>query len=43
MAGRAFDVTGSYRMVFLVLSGLTLIGFVLMILLRPIRDRGSGR
>jgi len=43
MAGRAFDVTGSYRMVFLALSGLTLIGFVLMILLRPIRDRGSGR
>ena len=43
MAGRAFDVTGSYHMVFLVLSGLTLIGFVLMILLRPTRDRGSGR
>ena len=39
MAGRAFDVTGSYRMVFLVLCGLTLIGFVLMVLLRPIGAR----
>jgi MFS family permease len=43
MAGRAFDVTGSYRMVFLVLSGLTLIGFMLMILLRPIPNRESRR
>ena len=43
MAGRAYDVTGNYRMVFLVLSGLTLIGFMLMMLLGPIRDRGSGR
>ncbi len=42
MAGRTFDVTGSYRMVFLVLSVLTLIGFVLIILLRPIRVRGTG-
>jgi MFS family permease len=42
MAGRAFDVTGSYRMVFLVLCGLTLIGFVLMILLRPIGAREIG-
>ncbi len=42
MAGRTFDVTGSYRMVFLVLSVLTLIGFVLIILLRPIRARGTG-
>ena len=39
MAGRTFDITGSYRMVFLVLSGLTLIGFVLMIMLRPIGAR----
>jgi MFS family permease len=39
MAGRTFDITGSYRMVFLVLSVLTLIGFVLMIMLRPIGAR----
>ncbi len=39
MAGRTFDVTGSYGMVFLVLSGLTLIGYVLMMLLRPIGAR----
>ena len=42
MAGRTFDVTGSYRLVFLVLSVLTIIGFVLMILLRPIGVRESG-
>jgi MFS family permease len=42
MAGWTFDVTGSYRMVFLVLSGLILIGLGLMIVLRPISDRGSG-
>lgn len=42
MAGRVFDVTGSYRMVFFALCGMTLIGFVLMLLLRPIRDHGSG-
>lgn len=42
MAGRAFDVTGSYRVVFLVLSALTLIGFVLMITLRPIGARATG-
>ena len=43
MAGWTFDVTGSYRLVFLVLSVLTLIGFVLMILLRPIGARETGR
>ena len=42
MAGRVFDVTGSYRMVFFALCGMTLIGFVMMMLLRPIRDYGSG-
>ena len=42
MAGRTFDVTGSYRLVFLVLSVLTIIGFVLMILLRPISVREPG-
>jgi len=42
MAGWTFDLTGSYRLVFLVLSVLTLIGFVLMMLLRPIGARGIG-
>lgn len=42
MAGRAFDITGSYRLVFLVLSVLTIIGFVLMNLLRPIGARETG-
>ena len=41
MAGRTFDVTGSYQIVFLVLSVLTLIGSVLMILLRPISTRDT--
>jgi len=39
MAGRTFDLTGSYRLVFLVLSVLTLIGFLLIILLHPIGAR----
>lgn len=39
VAGRIFDVTGSYQMVFLMLAGLTVIGFVLMMWLRPIRIR----
>ncbi len=39
VAGRIFDVTGSYQMVFLMLTGLTVIGFVLMMWLRPIRIR----
>jgi MFS family permease len=43
MAGRTFDLTGSYQAVFLVLSALTLIGFVLMILLRPITTGDTGQ
>jgi MFS family permease len=43
MAGRTFDLTGSYHLVFLVLSALTLIGFVLMILLRPITAGDTGK
>ena len=39
IAGRIFDVTGSYQMVFLVLSALSVTGFVLMMFLRPIRGR----
>jgi len=36
LAGHTFDVTGSYRMIFLVLSGMTLLGFILISLLRPL-------
>jgi MFS family permease len=35
LAGRTFDITGNYQMVFLLLSGLAGIGFVLMTLLQP--------
>jgi len=38
MAGRAFDVTGSYRIAFLVLTLLAAIGFVLITLLQPPRE-----
>ena len=41
LAGRTFDITGSYQMVFLLLSGLAGIGFVLMTLLRPPKDTGG--
>ncbi|UCG07622.1 MAG: MFS transporter [Desulfobacterales bacterium] len=41
LAGRTFDLTGSYQMFFLVLSGLAGIGFVLITLLRPLEDTGS--
>ncbi len=39
VAGRIFDVTGSYQMVFLILTGLTVIGFALMMRLRPVGVR----
>jgi MFS family permease len=43
MAGRTFDVTGSYRIAFLVLILLAVIGFVLITLLRPPRKVNVGR
>jgi MFS family permease len=43
MAGRSFDVTGSYRIAFLVLILLAVIGFVLITLLRPPRKVNAGR
>ena len=43
MAGRAFDVTGSYRIAFLVLILLAVIGFVLITLLQPPREVDAGR
>jgi MFS family permease len=42
-AGRTFDVTGSYRMVFLALIALAVIGFALVMLLRPPRDADIGK
>jgi MFS-type transporter involved in bile tolerance (Atg22 family) len=35
MAGRLFDITGSYRLVFLILTVLAVIGFILITTLRP--------
>jgi len=37
LAGRIFDLTGSYQILFLVLTGVTVIGFVLIIMLRPLQ------
>lgn len=41
-AGRSFDVSGSYRMVFLALILLAAVGFALVTLLRPPRDTDTG-
>ena len=35
LAGRTFDVTGSYRIIFVVLTALVVLGFILIVLLRP--------
>ncbi len=43
MAGRTFDVTGSYRVAFLVLILLAVIGFILIALLQPLRKKDTGR
>jgi MFS family permease len=43
MAGRTFDATGSYRIAFLVLILLAVIGFVLIALLQLPREEDSGR
>jgi len=43
MAGRVFDVTGSYRIAFLVLTLLAVIGFVLITLLQPPREEDAWR
>jgi len=42
VAGRTFDVTGSYRMVFLALIALAVIGFALVTLLRTSRNPDIG-
>ena len=43
LAGRIFDVTGSYQAVFLVLTGLAVLGLVLITMLRPLGGTGAGR
>ncbi len=41
MAGRIFDLTGSYQLVFLILTAMALVGFILIATLRPpVRDTG---
>jgi len=43
LAGRIFDVTGSYQAVFLVLTGLAVLGLVLITMLRPLGGTRAGR
>ena len=43
LAGYIFDVTGSYRIIFLALAGAAALGIVLISLLRPIKGAGVGR
>ena len=41
LAGRAFDVTGTYRVVFWVLTALVAMGFILIMFLRPLSKRSA--
>ena len=42
MAGRIFDLSGSYRLVFLILTAMALVGIILITTLRPpARDTGG--
>ncbi len=42
MAGRLFDLTGSYRLVFLILTAMAVVGLILIITLRPpVKDLGG--
>ncbi len=43
IAGRIFDVTGSYQLVFLVLTGMAVVGLILITLLRPPQGVDTGR
>ena len=43
MAGRTFDVTGSYRIAFFVLTLLAVIGFVMIMLLKPRREEDADK
>jgi MFS family permease len=41
LAGRMFDVTGSYQGVFWILTGLALTGLILILMLGPLRNADS--
>jgi MFS family permease len=41
LGGYIFDLTGSYQNLFLILTGVTVIGFVLIIMLRPLQGAGE--
>jgi predicted MFS family arabinose efflux permease len=41
LAGRIFDVTGSYHLLFLILTGLALAGLAMILLLRPLAAKSS--
>lgn len=43
LAGRIFDVVGSYQIVFLLLTGVALIGLLLITMLRPLQGSQLGR
>jgi len=36
MAGRVFDITGSYQIAFMILIGMTVLGLLLTVLLKPL-------
>ncbi len=41
LAGRIFDITGSYQMAFLISAAIALLGAVLAVLQRPIYTQGE--
>jgi MFS family permease len=41
LAGRIFDVTGSYQLLFVVLTGLAFVGLAMILLLRPLAEKTS--
>jgi MFS family permease len=41
LGGYIFDLTGSYQNLFVVLTGVTVIGFILIIMLRPLQGAGE--
>ncbi|GAG40603.1 unnamed protein product [marine sediment metagenome] len=41
MAGHIFDVSGSYRLAFLICVGVSVVGLILCLLLRPIISKGG--
>ena len=41
LGGRIFDVTGSYQILFFVLTGLAVLGVVMLMLLQPLNGTGS--